>query len=372
MNELHTGLLAPGFEPVVELVNNMLAADPDWTFQLVVHTDTQTVVDLHAGAGYGTALHLQASATKGVAGLAVAAALQNAGLDVTTPVATLWPEFAAAGKAAVTVAELLSHQVGLLRTTGSFTIAEWGEGGAVAADLAAQRPRWAPGRAHGYHALTIGPLANEIVHRLTGAPLLEFYDQAIRTSGDIDFWVRLPRDQDHRVRDVVLPPPVEPVPAPTGSLTDEATGQLDAMGPQNSWINSRELLVAGVPSVSGAGTARGLADVYAAALGLAGRTALLTEDTLAAVTQLQAAGTDLVLGGESRYAVLFQKPSPTRDFGTAAAFGHDGAGGALAFADPVTRVAFGYVTGRASVPAGADWRALVLAAEVRRIRLRDC
>jgi CubicO group peptidase (beta-lactamase class C family) len=156
---------------------------------------------------------------------------------------------------------------------------------------------------------------------------------------------------------------------PTGSITDEATSQLDAMGTQNRWINSRELLGAGVPSVSGAGTARGLADAYAAALGLAGRTAVLTPDTVAAVTQLQTAGTDLVLGGESRYAVLFQKPTPARDFGTAAAFGHDGAGGALAFADPVTRVAFGYVTGRAPVPAGADRRALALAAEVRRIRL---
>lgn len=367
MSDLHVGSLARGYEPVGRLAERFLAQDPDWAFQLVVHAGDETVVDLAAGRGYARAVHLQASASKGVSGIAVAVALQASGVHVSTPVSAVWPEFAAAGKAGVTIAELLSHQAGLLRSTRSFTAAEWGEGRTVAADLAAQQPCWAPGRAHGYHALTIGPLADELVHRLTGVQLWELYEAEVRAPGDLDFWVRMPPAQRERLVEVRVP--ATAAGEPTGSLTEQAVGQLDALGPGNTWINSSELIAAGVPSVSGVGSARGLAGAYACAIGVGGHPPLLSTEAVAAVAQLQVAGPDLVLGGETRYGVLFQKPGPRLDFGTAAAFGHDGAGGALGFADPQTRLAVGYVTGAVPVPAGADQRALAFARLLRQIRL---
>ena len=361
--------LADRFAEVGDVLAGHLADDPGWGFQLVVRTDEGVVVDLAAGSGAADPLHVLASATKGVAGVTVALALQACGVDPGQQVAALWPEFAAEGKSAVTIAQLLSHQAGLLATTRDFTVQQWGEDRAVAADLAAQRPLWAPGRAHGYHALTIGPLADELVHRLTGQPLWRFYEEQVRRPLGADFWIRLPAEQAGRLRDVVVPPPAGPAAAPDGGLAERGTGQLDAMGPGNTWINAPGLAAAGIPSVSGAGTAAGLAAVYAGALGLEGRAPLLTTATTAAVTQLQVAGPDLVLGGETRFGVLFQEPDPRRDFGTAAAFGHDGAGGALGFADPVTRTAFGFTTSTVPVPGGADRRALEVARVVRRLRL---
>nr|WP_240897874.1 beta-lactamase family protein [Kineococcus vitellinus] len=373
---MHVHALAPGYEQVADLAEHLLSRDPHWTFQLVVHAEQDTVVDLHAGAGYGGAVHVQASATKGIAGLTLALALQENGVGVHEPVARLWPQFAAAGKRDVTIAELFSHQAGLLRTVQRFSPRQWGEGRAVAADLAAQQPLWAPGRAHGYHALSIGPLADEVVHRLTGTALREYYEQRLRSPAAVDFWIRLPDAEQHRLHRVTVPTappgpgPCAPDPAPgrPGTLLRAATEQLDAMGPANSWINAPALRAAGIPSVSGCGSARGLADAYATATGVGGHRPLLRSGTLDAVTRSQVSGRDLVLGGSTHFAVLFEKPSPRLDFGTAAAFGHDGAGGALAFADPGTRLAFGYTTAAVPAPAGADPRALAFARLLRRLR----
>ena len=167
--------VAAGYAEVGDVLAGHLAADPSWGCQLVVRTDEGVVVDLASDSEADDPLHVVASVTKGVAGVTVALALQTAGVDPGERVAALWPEFAAEGKSAVTIAQLLSHQVGLLATTRDFTVREWGEDRAVAADLAAQRPLWAPGRVHGYHALTVGPLADELVRRLTGLPLWRFY-----------------------------------------------------------------------------------------------------------------------------------------------------------------------------------------------------
>jgi len=361
--------LADRYAEVGDVLAGHLADDPSWGCQLVVRTDEGVVVDLTSDSEADDPLHVVASVTKGVAGVTVALALQSAGVDPGERVAALWPEFAVEGKSAVTLAQLLSHQVGLLATTRDFTVAQWGEDRTVAADLAAQRPLWAPGRVHGYHALTIGPLADELVRRLTGLPLWRFYEDQVRAPLEADFWVRLPDTQSGRLRDVVVPPPAGPPAVGDGGLTERGTGQLEAMGPGTTWINAPGLAAAGIPSVSGAGTAAGLAAVYAGALGLGGRPALLTPATTAAVSQLQVAGPDLVLGGETRFGVLFQKPDPVKDFGTAAAFGHDGAGGALGFADPGTRTAFGFTTSTVPVPGGADRRALEVARLVRRIGL---
>ena len=85
------------------------------------------------------------------------------------------------------------------------------------------------------------------------------------------------------------------------------------------------------------------------------------------MSQIQVAGTELGTGFDARFGVLFQKPcTPLWPFGSVAAFGHDGAGGSLAFSDPAHDVAFGYTVQRLPLPGGMDRRAVDLAAEVRK------
>jgi CubicO group peptidase (beta-lactamase class C family) len=116
--------------------------------------------------------------------------------------------------------------------------------------------------------------------------------------------------------------------------------------------------------VGGIGSARGLAQVYAAAIGLTGE-ALLEPDTLAAMGQQQVWGVDRVLNFPMAFGVVFMKPHPGSDFGSFQAFGHDGAGGALGYADPLYGVSFGYIPLQMQLPGGADARALRLSQTVR-------
>ena len=371
MTDVQVAALAPGYEPVLELVRDLMDRDPSWRFQLAVEDAGGTVMDLWCGDGYSPeAIHAQASTTKGIAGITIALLVERGLLDVERPLADIWPEFGAAGKRGITVAEALSHQAGLVGFSRPFTMTEAGEGRAAAADLAAQRPRWASGKAHGYHSLTIGVLADEIVFRLTGRPLWEYYQTELAEPAGVEYWIRLPESQQHRVVRIDVP---DAVPGPrTGSLADEANDLLNSLGESNRWLNSVELRSAGVASVSGVGSARGLARAYAAAaLGGPGTGPALSPRTLETVSLLRTAGPDLVLGSETRFAVLFQKPHPGLDFGTARALGHDGAGGALGFADPATGIAFGYTTQQAPVPGGADRRALLIARAIRALRLQD-
>jgi CubicO group peptidase (beta-lactamase class C family) len=362
------GALADGYEDLLDLAERDLAAAPARGFHLVVHDRSGTVADLASDEAFRTLLQPVASVSKGMAGLVVGLLLERRQLDPERPVAAYWPEFGAGGKGAITVAELLSHRAGLLGFSPSLTW-EQATGPEGAADLAAQTPIWARGAGHGYHAWTIGTLVDELVRRITGAGTAGLFDEEIRRSRDIDFWLRIPDGERARLRSV-RPARDTGNGAPTGDFNEVATLAFGWLDDADVWLNSERVLAAGVPSVSGVGTARGIADGYAAAIGANGAEAMFSPDTVARLSQLHTAGNDLVLGKHTRFGLLFEKPWPGLDFGTARAFGHDGAGGALGFADPVTGIAFGYVTDQVPSPGGADPTAVAMAEAVRTIALR--
>jgi len=114
-------------------------------------------------------------------------------------------------------------------------------------------------------------------------------------------------------------------------------------------------------------SARGLAALYACLRHeVHGLERLVGDDTLARMSQIQVSGVELGTGLEARFGVLFQAPCPPRwDFGGVGAFGHDGAGGALACCDPSVDVAFGYTVQRLPLPGGMDPRAMELTRLVR-------
>lgn len=86
-----------------------------------------------------------------------------------------WPEFADGGKGGVTVRLALSHQAGVPGVEPQLTLEEVIDHDGVAARLAAQVPHWRPGKAHGYHGLTIGTIMDELVRRVVGVPIAEFF-----------------------------------------------------------------------------------------------------------------------------------------------------------------------------------------------------
>jgi CubicO group peptidase (beta-lactamase class C family) len=224
----------------------------------------------------------------------------------------------------------------------------------------------------GYHGLTIGILVEELVRRVTGAALQQLYERDVRSERDLDFYLGLPAVQEHRYV------PVRPVPgrrqltdlaAPRDSLSDlmgNLTTSEETLLTSAASPNLRAIRSAGSAAIGGVGSARGLAAVYAAAIGaLDSREPLLDAQTVDLMGQEQVSGRDRLRGVESSFGVLFMKPSPHMDFGSYHAIGHDGAGGALGFADPRYRMGFGYIPQPMQPPGGADPKALRLSRVLR-------
>lgn len=361
-------LTAPQLDPVRDAFLAIGDSDPTYSAQLAIYYRGSPILDLTVGTGLTEdALLPVFSSSKGAIGLVIALLVERRALDLDATVASYWPEFGRADKDRVTVRQLLSHQGGLVGVDGGYTDAELLAHEPLAERLASQRPLWHPGRAFSYHALTIGTLADELVRRIDGRPLGTVFADDIAGPRDIDVHLGAGPDLDPRVADVALPTDAEltewaerlPVPEPDG-LSAMASPRSDKL--LYLRVNDEDFRRVGPPAAGGLATARGLARMYACLhhdLGGDGR--LLSPDTIDQVSQVQVAGTDLGSGLEARFGIVFQTPNPPRlPFGSARAFGHDGAGGSLAFCDPLYDLSFGYLTQRIPLPGGADARAIGL------------
>src|SRR5207249_3104153 len=139
------------------------------------------------------------STTKGLTAIAALLAWEQGALDIDAPVASVWPEFAAAGKADVTGRQLMSHQAGLAAFTDPVLVPDLHPPGAAAARLAQQAPAWAPGTAHGYHAITYGWLVDELVFRATGRRVAEVFAEEVAGPLGLDASIGRPRREQDRV-----------------------------------------------------------------------------------------------------------------------------------------------------------------------------
>ncbi|CAB3790930.1 serine hydrolase domain-containing protein [Pararobbsia alpina] len=373
---LSSGTTAPGFEPVKLQLDAYLLEDAAYSAQLAVYWKDKLVVDLVGGADLeSTSVTGVFSSSKGVAGIVIAMLVQRGDLDLDAPVAAYWPEFEAQGKASITVRQLLSHRAGLLGVHPSFKRDEILNSEQAAARLASSHPQWLPGSTFGYHGLTIGIFMEELVRRITNRSLQAFYETEIRKPRDIDFYLGFPAAEEHRYRSLLpmKPTAIQQAAMDQGPSSNDSLASLTFNVLHSSATlldgelspNHREVRAAGPSAVGGIGSARGLAAVYAAATGNVGGPRLLDETTVSKFSQQQSWGHDRVLNMDMCFGVVFTKPHPRVEFGSYQAFGHDGAGGAIGFADPLYGTAFGYIPNPMQYPGGADPKAVRLSQIVR-------
>ncbi|MER5543047.1 serine hydrolase domain-containing protein [Streptomyces sp. NPDC001118] len=357
------GTVAEGFEPVREEFAAFVAGErDDYEGQLCAYVRGRRVVDLWAGTE-ADALYGVFSSTKGAAHLVVALLVQDGTLELDRKVTYYWPEFGAEGKGAVTLRELLAHRAGLVGIDVGFSAEEMADDRAMAERLADQKPFWRPGTAFGYHALVIGALTGEVVRRATGHTLQEVYEERVRAPYGTDFFLGLPESEEPRFRSVqpMLPTPEQQAllaaqPAGPHTLTSIAFNtHVPEPGTLADYVNSRVVRAKGPASAGGVASARGLATMYAAAISqLDERPPLLKPDTVAEVGQIHSVGYDLVARAHKSYGLGFQATADMwhPNLG-AGAFGHSGAGGTQAFADPRSGLAYGYTRRRMAFPGGA-------------------
>ena len=366
------GSTEPGFEPVAEEFGRLLAQEGDARGQFCAYLHGRQVVDLWGGDDVA-ADDIQGvySSTKGVSAVCIALLVQRGALDLDAAVSRYWPEFAGGGKGDVTVRVALSHQAGIPGVEPQLTLEEVMDHDTVTARLATQIPHWRPGKAHGYHGLTIGAIMDELVRRVTGAPIAEFFRKEIGDPRGIDFYISTPEDVDHRVRMLLpaSPAPEQERQQDEPSLPESLTGMAFnvAAGQQTEPLpNIRAFRASGQAAAAGVGSARGLARLYSMCISEVDEfPPLLTDTTIAQVTQIQTVGEDLVLRTPTRYGIVFQKADDRLSYGSHQAFGHDGAGGSIGIADPWHGIAYAWIPRRMSFPGGADTRGLGLAKILR-------
>ncbi|MGW7611829.1 serine hydrolase domain-containing protein [Streptomyces sp. NPDC054766] len=382
------GEVEAGFEPVREAFEANFSQHGDIGAAVCLYQHGRPVVDLWGGIAdpetgrpwTRDTLQLVYSATKGATATAAHMLAQRGTLDLDAPVAKYWPEFAANGKADIPVRWLLSHQAGLIALDQPVPLDEALAWHPMAAALAAQRPLWTPGTAHGYHGRTWGWLVGEVIRRVSGRTPGHFFADEIAAPLGLDFFIGLPADERDRVsRMVYQQPAVDLTTVPAESVPEELREKVAAWRDPESFSNrayavtdpaaidfdSPKVQAAELPASNGIGTARGLARMYAALIGEVDGVRLLTPETLEAATKEQASGKDRVMLIPSRFSSGYMLPTETNPMTGPRAFGHTGRGGSLGFADPEHDISFGYAMNQI-IGGPDDVRATLLVEAVRR------
>ena len=323
----------------------------------------EVVIDLWAGQAdprdgtpfTETTLTPVFSTGKAVMALLIATAVERGDLTYDQTVASLWPAYGAAGKDAITVAQMMSHQDGLPGFDTPEDPEIWFDPPAVLARLAAQTPMWPPGTASGYHPITIGYLAGELFRLADGRSLGTALRQDFAGPFDLDLWVGLPEAEHDRVATLRKPssPPGLGTIDPIKTAAFISRGSAPARG-STRW---REMEI---PSANLHGTAKDLARILSVLAndGLLEGKAILSPEVLAAATKERIHGPDKVLPFDMSWAAGFTRNAGLNIFGpNPAAVGHCGWGGSCAFADPVAKVSAAYVMTRQSSHLLGDPRA---------------
>ena len=363
------------FAAMRELLSESIDSGADVGASVAVTVDGASVVDIWGGwideaHSAPWAEHTVTnvwSTTKTMLALSALMLVDRGLLDVDAPVATYWPEFAANGKGGVLVRHLMSHTSGVSGWAQPVVVEDIYDWEKSTSMLAAQAPWWEPGTASGYHALNQGHLVGEVIRRIDGRGLKQFFAEEVAGPLGADFQIGLSPGDFDRVSNVIPPPPLPidfenmdwdsvMIKTFTGPAPDAAT----------SWTDGWR--AADIGAANGHGNARSVARIQSviACGGTLDGVTLLSPSTIDTIFREQARGVDQVLGVESRFGIGYGLPCETVPFlpqnGRVCYWG--GWGGSLIIVDCDHRMTISYMMNRMEAGLVGDFRgdALIRAA----------
>ncbi len=357
------------FASVAHLISKQLEAGDQHGVAFAAYLRGEPVIDVWGGqrlaAAAGTetvpwsedTMAICFSTTKGPAATALHIAMERTGQSYDSPVGDVWPEFANKGKEQITIRQLLCHEAGIPQIRDEVPdVSALGDWERMVGHIEALEPLWEPGTANGYHAINYAWLVGETLRRIDGRDVGTFVADEIAGPLSLDgLFIGTPPDHHARIAPLIAP-------GGGGIGADDAydtqipkdTVIWKALAPRGNlidYLNTPEGMSACIPSISGAFTARSLAKLYSALErgGEIGGVRLLTSAAVDAISTVQNTRNDLVIflaphwrlgymgGGGSAIPVL----GPNAE-----AYGHVGAGGTYAAADPKAQVSFALVYDR--------------------------
>lgn len=364
------GTVAPGFEAVREAFAALLARPDELGAGFAAELDGRLVVDLVGGTvdAAGRApwrpdtLCMVTSCSKGVLAAAVLESVRRGALELDAPVCRWWTNFGAAGKAQITVRELLNHRAGLAAVEAPLRVDDFRRPERVAFALERQAPLWRPGEEQGYGPTAWGMYVGELLRRVWSQPVERVVAELIAGPLGLDLHLGVPVGEHGRVAPLHLPRVRRSlagvVPAflrgaegegrqarrvlVPGSIAAKAVANpLDLAGAGLVRLREPALWTAPLPWVGVQSTARSLARLYGALAGAGGHWPGALLEPLAA--RQSWSQDDLVFGKPLGFSQGFMKEEVGLYGPHAEAFGHTGISGALSFADPVLRLGWAFV-----------------------------
>lgn len=363
------GYIAPGFEPVRDAFARNFAETDEIGAAFCLIRDGEVLVDLYGGHADRKREREWAADTivpvfstgKAVTALVIAWLVDRGRLDYDAPVAEIWPEFAQAGKAAVTLAQALSHQAGLPGYPTEMDASDWFDRELMETRFAAMAPLWELGEGSGYHPISYGVIADAVVRRadVKGRTVGGILREEICGPRGIDFHIGVSDADQARAAEHVLPPrppflgPMNPAKEAAFLKPWSSPGRRGAA----AW-RSAEL-----PAANGHGNANAIARLMApfATGGRLDDERFIIPETLAAALTERVSGPDKVLPFDLSYAAGVMINRDSGAYGPEPkAVGHYGFGGSCGFADPVRGVSGSYVMNRQMDVLVGDQRATAL------------
>jgi len=364
MSTILHGNIKPGFEPVGEaFLANFADGFEVGASVSVVHRG-ETVVDIWAGHTdldrtteweRDTITNVWSS-TKTMMFLVLLELADKGALSLHDPVRVHWPEFAANGKESVTVAHLMAHTAGLPGWDRPMQPSDFYDHDLCASALAAQAPWWEPGTASGYHAISQGYLIGELVRRVTGVSLGTYFRTTFAEPLGADFHIGTPAECDARISNVIPPEPLSLAGADPSSIpvrTFSNPGMDAAQSWETGWRRCESA------AANGHGNARSLALLQSVVShgGEAGGRRFLSAAGVEKLFEVQAEGTDLVLGIPAKFGMgygLNSENVPISPNPRACFWG--GWGGSLVVNDLDAQMTFAYVMNRMGAGTVGDLR----------------
>ncbi len=307
------------------------------------------------------------STTKNMTALCTLMLVDRGVLDLDAPVAKYWPEFAQAGKEKLPLRYLLSHTSGLSGYRESITVEDLYNWDKLVSMLASQEPWWQPGTRSGYHTTTFGYLLGEVIRRVTGKTIGTFFREEVAKPLKADFYIGLPKDQDHRVADLIQKKSL---------IYRLLNGTLMKWLGRNTILvksvanpiieaehtTSREWRAAEIPAANGHGNARSVARIGSllACGGKVDGVQLLSEKMVEKAIEEQITNKDLCLLSKKRWGLGFGLPIDGKinnyEVPNSRVFFWGGYGGSLLLMDLDARMSFSYVMNNMKFSISGDKR----------------
>lgn len=317
------------------------------------------------------------SCTKGLVAVLVGHLVESGLCDPDSPVALYWPAFSTVS-AALTVRQLLEHRSGLSATRADMSLDEVLGGGPVLDALLSQQPLWEPGTGYAYHAITFGHLVGELIRRITGTTVGALFQEAVARPLGVRAWIGLPESEEPHVAELFAASDFTRPLAAVGSgeywderaMTFGNAFPLGDIGKPERGFNLPQVHHAELPGANGITNANGLAKIWSSVVTETDGVRLLTEDTVAMMTERRVTGPSVWQDPEPwwgrGFGVMLATPGKPALL-SATSFGHDGLGGQAGWADPTHNASIGFVTNHLVSGAEEHRRWTELVAEVRRV-----